>query len=58
MIFGWFRLLRNMINKYKIQIKDFYNFNKTDFIINIIIIFIIITRLNKYKKTKSIQFSN
>ena len=46
------------MNKYGIQIKDFYNFNETGFIINIITIFMIITRLNRYKKAKSIQSNN
>ena len=54
MISGWLRLLRNIMNKYKIQIKDLYNFNKTGFIINIITTFMVITRLNKYEKAKSI----
>ena len=34
MIFGWFKLLRNMMAKYKIQKEDLYNFNKTGFIID------------------------
>ena len=58
MISGWFKLLYNIINKYKIQIKDLYNFNKIDFIMDIIIIFIIITRTDRHKKTKSIQSNN
>ena len=47
-----------MITKYEIQIEDFYNFDETDFIINIIIFSLIIIRSNRYKKTKSIQFNN
>ena len=58
MISGWFRLLRNMMNKYKIQAENFYNFNETGFIMGIITAFIIITRLDKYGKAKSIQFNN
>ena len=54
MIFGWFTLLRNIIGKYKIQLKDFYNFDKIDFMMNVIIIFFIITHSEKYKKVKII----
>ena len=49
MISDQFRLLYNMINKYKIQIKNLYNFDKTGFIINIIIIFIVIIQIDMEK---------
>ena len=58
MISGWFRLLRNIITKYKIQIEDLYNFNEIGFIISIITSSLIITRLDRHKKTKSIQLNN
>ena len=44
--------------KYEIQIKDFYNFDETGFMIDIIISFLIITHSNRYKKVKSIQSNN
>ena len=46
------------MNKYRIQVEDLYNFNKTDFIINIITVSIIITRSDRYRKAKSVQPNN
>ena len=46
------------MDKYGIQIKNFYNFNETGFIINVITASIIITRSNKHGKVKSVQFNN
>ena len=57
-IFGWFVLLCNMITKYGIQDTNFYNFNEISFIMDIIISFMVITRLNKHKKIKFVQFGN
>ena len=47
-----------MIKKYKIQIKDLYNFDKIGFIMDIIITFMIITHTDRHKKAKSIQSDN
>ena len=47
-----------MMNKYGIQIKNLYNFNKIDFIIDVITVSIVITRLNRYEKVKFIQSNN
>ena len=58
MISDWFILSYNIIEKYKIQLKDFYNFNKIDFIINIITAFFIIIYSEKHKKAKVIQSDN
>ena len=58
MISGWFRLLRNIIDKYGIQTEDFYNFDETGFIMGIITASMIITRLNRHEKAKSIQPNN
>ena len=58
MIFGQFKLLRNIMAKYEIQIEDFYNFDEIGFIINIITSSLIITRLNRHRKAKSVQFNN
>ena len=57
-IFGWFALLRNMIIKYNIQKKDLYNFDEVSFIINIIISFMMVTRLKRQKNIKFIQSDN
>ena len=40
------------MDKYRIQIKDLYNFDKTGFIIGIITTSMIIIRLNRYRKAK------
>ena len=58
MISGWFRLLRNMIAKYGIQIEDFYNFDETGFMMSIIISSLVITRSDRHGKAKSVQPSN
>ena len=57
-ISSWFRLLRNIIAKYGIQIENLYNFNETGFMINIITSSLVITRLNRHGKAKSIQPGN
>ena len=44
--------------KYEIQNINFYNFNETSFIIDIIISFIVIMHSDKYKKIKFIKFNN
>ena len=44
--------------KYSILNRDFYNFNKTSFIIGIIYIAMIITNSEKYNRNKSIQLGN
>ena len=36
-IFNWFALLCNIITKYEIQLKDFYNFNETNFMMDVIV---------------------
>jgi hypothetical protein len=42
--------MRNIVAKYSILDKDFYNFNKTSFIIGIILTTIVITSLERYSK--------
>jgi hypothetical protein len=54
----WFRLVENIKTKYKILDYDFYNFNKTSFIISIICIIIVVTRVDRYNKNKIIQLGN
>ena len=43
-------LLRNIITKCKIQNINFYNFNKINFMMDIITSFIVIMYLDKYEK--------
>jgi len=42
--------VRNIVTKYSILEKDFYNFNKTSFIIGIILATIVIISLDRYRK--------
>ena len=51
-IFNWFVLLCNIITKYKIQLENFYNFDEINFIMDVIISFMVITHSDKYKKIK------
>ena len=57
-ISNWFVLLCNIITKYGIQPKNLYNFDKINFMINLIIFSIIITHSDKHGKIKLIQFNN
>ena len=53
-----FRLVENMKAKYRILNYNFYNFNKTRFIIGIIYILIIIIYTDQYNKGKTVQPEN
>ncbi|OHF03372.1 transposase, partial [Colletotrichum orchidophilum] len=53
-----FTLLNNIIIKYNINNEDLYNFNEINFIISVITELIIVTYINKYKKTKFVEFNN
>ena len=53
-ISGWFALLCNIITKYSIQPKDLYNFDKTNFIMGVIISLIVVMRSDRRGKVKSI----
>ena len=44
---AWFKLVNNIKVKYGITNNDFYNFNKTGFIISIIYALIVITCINR-----------
>ena len=46
------------MNKYNIQIKDLYNFDETSFMMDVIIVFMIITHSDRYRKSKSVQSDN
>src|SRR6266699_2193787 len=51
----WFRLITNICTKYNIQDCDFYNFDETDFIINIICNNIMIIYVDRNDRSKKIQ---
>ena len=51
-------LLKNIIIKYKIIDIDIYNFNKTRFIIGVILIAIVVISLKRSSRVKVKQSSN
>jgi hypothetical protein len=58
LISAWFRLIDNIRTKYNIIDSDFYNFDKTGFIIGIISLVIVVTRADRYSRSKIVQLSN
>jgi hypothetical protein len=58
LISAWFRLIENIRAKYKILDCDFYNFDKTGFIISVIYAAIVVTRADRYNRSKAIQPGN
>ncbi|EDO04891.1 hypothetical protein SS1G_07374 [Sclerotinia sclerotiorum 1980 UF-70] len=54
----WFRLVSNMQAKYSILDCDFYNFDETGFIMGQISLHIIVTKADRYGKSKAIQLGN
>jgi len=54
----WFWLVENIRAKYRVLDYDFYNFDKTRFIINIICIVIIVIYIDQYSKGKTVQPEN
>ena len=57
-ISGQFTLIEEIIIKYRIQDIDIYNFNKTRFIIGIILIVIVVISLERASRAKVKQPSN
>ena len=55
---NWFRLLRNMMAKYRIIDENLYNCDETGFMMGIITASMVITRSDKVGKPKSIQPGN
>ena len=53
-----FQLVQNIQVKYSIVDSDFYNFDKTDFLIDQIKSGIVITYTNQYSRIKIIQLGN
>jgi len=54
----WFRLVENIRAKYKVLDYDFYNFDKTRFIIGIICTIIVIICVDQYSRGKAVQPGN
>jgi hypothetical protein len=58
LIIAWFQLVENMRAKYNIINSDFYNFNKTGFMIGIISPAIVVTRADQRGRGKAVQLGN
>ena len=54
----WFALLHNMMAKYGIQEEDLYNFDETGFMMGVITASMVVTRVEKRGKAKTIQPGN
>jgi hypothetical protein len=54
----WFQLVENMQAKYSVVDSDFYNFDKTSFIIGIIAPGIVVTHADRRGRAKGIQPGN
>jgi hypothetical protein len=54
----WFRLVENIRAKYKILDYNFYNFNKTGFMIGVICAAIVVTRVDQRGRSKAVQLGN
>ncbi len=52
LISAWFRLVENIRAKYGVLDYDFYNFDKTGFIIGIISLVIVVTRVDRRSRGK------
>jgi hypothetical protein len=58
LISAWFQLVQNIQAKYNIIDSDFYNFDETGFMIGQIIPRMVVTRADRYNRTKGIQLGN
>jgi hypothetical protein len=58
LIGAWFQLVQNMRAKYSIIDSDFYNFDKTGFMIGQIIPGMVVIRADRCGKAKGIQPGN
>ena len=54
----WFRLVQNIIKKYRILDEDIFNFDKTGFQIGLISIVKVITRVERSQKPVLVQPEN
>jgi len=54
----WFRLVRNIINKYRICKKDIYNFDKTGFLIGQIFSKMVVIAAEQRSRPHTTQQSN
>ena len=58
LISAWFRLVENIRAKYRVLDCDFYNFDKTGFIIGVICAVMVITRADRHGRGKAVQPGN
>ncbi len=58
LIGAWFRLVENIRAKYGVLDYDFYNFDETGFIIGIISLVIVVTRVDRRGRGKAVQLGN
>jgi hypothetical protein len=58
LISAWFQLVQNIWAKYSIVDSDFYNFNKTGFMIGQITPGMVVIRADRRGRTKGIQPGN
>jgi hypothetical protein len=54
----WFELVKNMRAKYGIQDEDFYNFDKTGFIMGVICAAMVVIRSDRRGRSKQLQAGN
>jgi hypothetical protein len=55
---GWFRLVRNIINKYGITDEDIYNFDETGFMMGVATTAKVVTASERCHRPKSVQPGN
>ena len=58
LIGAWFQLVENIWVKYRVVDSDFYNFDKTSFMIGQICLGIVVTCANRHGKSKVVQLGN
>jgi hypothetical protein len=58
LIGAWFRLVKNMRAKYGVLDCDFYNFDETGFIIGVICLGMVVTRVDRRGRGKVVQPGN
>ena len=58
MLGAWFRLVENIRAKYGVTDSDFYNFDETGFIIGMICPTMVIIRIDRRSKGKTVQPGN
>ncbi|KXL46718.1 MAG: hypothetical protein FE78DRAFT_89105 [Acidomyces sp. 'richmondensis'] len=55
---SWFRLVKNIVDKYSILLEDTYNFDKTSFQIGQINTSIVVTAIDRQGRLKQVKLTN